>query len=492
MSSTNHQGGRAMLELADRREIFWDGHVVDAVGTDAVLALHQPVRQEAVLVHDRPWEGDGCNYHNLFWDEDRYRMYYLGWEMMSSDKRKHTTARIRVCYAESTDGRHWLRPDLGLHEFEGSRNNNILFDPQGFCFDNFMVMRDDHPSCPDSERYKGIAYYTDRSLWCFTSPDAVRFQPGWQLFDRQQGHYDSLNVAFWHPETGLYHCFFRSFHPAGPGAPTATVRDIRHAVSRDFRTWSEPQPLLFSDGHDFALYTNNVIPCPRLPHLLVGFPTRYVERPSWSAAFDRLCGAEKRRQRCQCHPRYGLTITDGLFMSSRNGQDWHRFPEAFLRPGPERPNNWVYGDCYPGRGLATTPGHDHSEPELSMYLPDNHWMSEPAVLYRHTVRHEGFASYHAPADTRRVLTRPLRFEGRQLAINFATSAWGAIRVRLIADDGQCLESGELFGDSINRVVDFEKGQAQDWSGKPVRLEITMRDADVFSFQFQKDQPCDGK
>ncbi len=33
---------------------------------------------------------------------------------------------MRVCYAESQDGIHWKRPDLGLVEFKGSRNNNIV------------------------------------------------------------------------------------------------------------------------------------------------------------------------------------------------------------------------------------------------------------------------------------------------------------------------------------------------------------------------------
>jgi hypothetical protein len=33
---------------------------------------------------------------------------------------------MRVCYAESEDGIHWQRPDLGLVEFKGSRDNNIV------------------------------------------------------------------------------------------------------------------------------------------------------------------------------------------------------------------------------------------------------------------------------------------------------------------------------------------------------------------------------
>ena len=31
--------------------------------------------------------------------------------------------------------------------------------------------------------------------------------------------------------------------------------------------------------------------------------------------------------------RYGTAVTDGLFMSSRDGQVFHRWGEAFIRPG---------------------------------------------------------------------------------------------------------------------------------------------------------------
>ena len=31
------------------------------------------------------------------------------------------------CYAESDDGVHWRRPELGLVEFQGSKKNNILW-----------------------------------------------------------------------------------------------------------------------------------------------------------------------------------------------------------------------------------------------------------------------------------------------------------------------------------------------------------------------------
>jgi len=54
--------------------------------------------------------------------------------------------------------------------------------------------------------------------------------------------------------------------------------------------------------------------------------------------------------------------------------------------------------------------------------------------------------------------------------------------------GQALHSGEVFGDSIDRIIDFENGAVAELAGKIVRLEIVLRDADVFSFQFQPRTP----
>ena len=55
--------------IGGERECFFDGGLLDPERSSAELRLHHPVRREAVLVHDAPWEGSGCNYHNFFFDE---------------------------------------------------------------------------------------------------------------------------------------------------------------------------------------------------------------------------------------------------------------------------------------------------------------------------------------------------------------------------------------------------------------------------------------
>ena len=123
------------------------------------------------MTHEQPWEGDGSDFHNFFFDETwhgiaddfiggTYRMYYLGWQTPNGDPDARPWQRINICYAESQDGIHWIKPSLGISEFGGNRDNNIILGKEAECnFDNFMVFRDDNPSCPANERYKGIGIY---------------------------------------------------------------------------------------------------------------------------------------------------------------------------------------------------------------------------------------------------------------------------------------------------------------------------------------------
>ena len=64
------------VDIADRRELFVDQYLVQALEGEARQILHHPVPREVVLVSDRPWEGNGLNYVTVFQDGDLYKMYY--------------------------------------------------------------------------------------------------------------------------------------------------------------------------------------------------------------------------------------------------------------------------------------------------------------------------------------------------------------------------------------------------------------------------------
>jgi len=488
-----------MIELANRRECFFDSHLIDTKCTSASLELHHPQFRETVMRHDAPWEGDGCDYHNFFFDksysgfdnshpEGVYRMYYLGWEMISDDGTQHTVEGIRVCYAESPDGISWLKPSLGIHSFNGSKDNNIIMCddsvrhiPGAKNFDNFMVFRDENPECSDAERYKAVGCFGD-GLWCFFSGDGIHFTPGHRL--AIEGYFDSLNVVFWDALAQKYRGFIRGFHKSDiPGEND--IRDIRYVESNDFIHWTPAQQLHYNDDEDIPLYTNCLSQYFRAPQLFVAFPSRYIERKGWNDSFEELCGREKRLARMKLHPRYGLTVTDCIFMSTRDGMNFHRFSNAFMRPEAENGRNWVYGDCYPARGFAVTKSPFMGAPdELSMYIFTNHWMGIPATMDRYSIRMDGFASLHAGAKEEKALTRFFTFSGKDLYVNFETSAMGYIYFIICDNDGNEWKSCEVFGNSIDRKIHFNDGVLASLAGKPVRLRLRMRDADLYSLQFR--------
>ena len=474
------------IYIGSRREVFWDEALIDRSRTTAELTLHKPRIEEIAFVHDAPWEGDGCNSYSIVKIGDTYRAYYLAWEMMNKACTAHLVENEHfVCCLESADGIHWTRPNLGICEFEGSFDNNIILNFSNCDFDDMVhVFMDENPACPADEKFKAIGHDKYKALSCYVSADGIRFRKGWKLTD--VGKFDTHNIAFWSPEKNCYFAYIRDFHDRKKGKSwNSAIRDVRVMTSPDFKTWTVPEQIDFGGAEDYPLYTNEVQRYPRAPHIFIGFPSRYMERKTWTDNVAALPNRERREKLCKVHPRYGLTVTDTLFMSSRNGKDFHRFDEAFIAPEIEQRYNWFYGDCYPATGLVETKSALAWAPdEYSLYCYEKHWSGEPAELRRYTIRKDGFASFHAPYAEKKIFTRPIVFEGNAMELNFATSARGYVYITIHSDDN-ILTSVEIFGNSLNRIVPFE-GDLGALSGEKVVIEFTFRDADLYSFRFLND------
>ena len=77
-------------------------------------------------MHDAPGKARGSGYHSVFQDGGRYRIH-KAWQLDVSTGKMRTDAHpLFLCYAESNDGIEWRKPELGLHEFQGSKANNIV------------------------------------------------------------------------------------------------------------------------------------------------------------------------------------------------------------------------------------------------------------------------------------------------------------------------------------------------------------------------------
>lgn len=465
------------ITIGSRLELFVDNYLIASLKGGAQLRLREPIRREVAILHDQPWEGNSCGYHTVFQDGNLYRMYYRGGEQ--TFKGEPPAHPFTVCYAESSEGIRWRKPDLGLVEYDGSKHNNILW--LGEAGHNFVPFKDANPNCKPEARYKAVAL-EGKGLTAFQSADGIHWS---RMSDKpilSQGAFDSQNLVFWDTLRGEYRAYWRDFRNG--------LRDIRTAVSKDLLHWSEPVWLSYPGAPPEQLYTNQVIPYYRAPHIFLGFPTRYLDR-GWSDSMRTLPELEHRLQRSETSPREGTALTDGLFMASRDGVTFHRWDRAFIRPGLRTADNWVYGDNYQSWGIVETDSAIENSPkELSIYATESYWTGKSCKLRRFTLRVDGFVSVEAPLDGGELVTKPIVFEGRHLYLNFSTSAAGSIRVEIQGVDGKSVEGyaltdcPDVFGDALERVVTWKVGSDLGaLAGKPVRLRFVLKDADLFSIRF---------
>lgn len=472
------------IDIGSRLELFADSHLIESVQRDARRQLHSPIPREISIKMDKPWEGNAVNYVTVLRDRDTYRMYYRGADVVYSKDGYKDSHREVTCYAESKDGIQWTKPMLRMFDFNGSKENNIVWD--GIGHHNFTPFQDENPAAGPNGKYKAIGYAdkTDgkvAGLYALQSPDGIH----WSLMSPDpvitNGKFDSQNLAFWDKTRGEY----REYHRGA-----LKGRDIMTGTSKDFLHWTEPVFLSYSPGRVSELYTNEIIPYYRAPHIFLGFPTRYVDK-GWTKSAEALPRPEYRHLRATKSRREGTAVTDGMFMASRDGLEFTVWPESFIRPGLRKTDMWFYGDAYQNWGLVETKSHIEDAPdEISVYVTENTMQERMAYMRRYSIRVDGFVSLTAPLSGGEVLTKPIRFKGKQLMVNYSTSAAGTVRVQIEDQSGHAMkgfsfaDSEELYGDSLRQPVEWKGGSdVSSLAGQPVRLRIELRDADLYSFQF---------
>lgn len=438
------------LDIGSRLELFVDDYVIGELQGDAKLHLHKPEPKQVVLVTGRPWEGNTCAYYTVFRDGDLFRMYYRGSHF---DERAGKPAHREVtCYAESRDGIHWEKPDLGLHEFAGSKRNNIVWD--GIGTHNFTPFLDTNPRCPPGARYKAVGRGSGedkRALYALQSPNGIH----WTLMDEApvitKGAFDSQNLAFWDSVRGRYVEFHRQFR--------AGVREIMTSTSNDFLHWTDPVFLEYPETPAEQLYTNAIHAYERAPHIFIGFPTRFL-------------------------PQRGNQVEPTL-MASRDGRSFHRWRDALIPVTAPQDRDGNRSN-YMAWGLVKLPG---VEDEYSVYATEAYYTGSDSRLRRFTFRVDGFVSVRVATEGA-LVTRPLRFSGNRLVVNFATSEQGSLRVEVQDEDGRPVEAfrladcPEIRGDAVEHVVSWKPGaDLGRLAGKTVRIRFQLRDADLYSFQF---------
>lgn len=457
----------APIDLGSRLELLVDRQLADSV-RGLAWKLHAPVDKGIALALDAPWEGNVSGYVTVLRAPDGYRMYYRGLGITDGKVRDRDT-QPHTCLAESDDGILWRKPELGLVSFNGSRKNNIVMGADGdrHPAHNLSVMYDPRPDVPADERYKAIGGMS--GVFGYKSADGRAWQPIQSTALVTKGPFDTQNTVFWDATRKLYFMYLRMTFPRTGG--TERIRAIRVATSPDFRTWSEPKRIDLGESPEEHLYTNAITPYFRAPHHFLGFPMRFV--PSRMAELPATYDTAR------------VTGTsDSVLMTSRDGSRWERlFLEGYIRPGIGN-ENWTDRANQVAWGVVPI-----TEEEMSVYVME-HYRLPTIRMRRFAIRTDGFISLNAPHAGGEMVTKPIRFTGRKLVVNYATSAVGSLRVELQDAAGQPIDGFDLgsatehFGNSIQQVIGWRGGQdVGRLAGKPVRMRFVMKDADLFSFRF---------
>jgi hypothetical protein len=424
----------AVVDIGSRRELFVDHLLIEKL--DGVwLKLHEPRLTPAV-----PGTPSG-HYATVLKDGDLYRRYDRG-GMADHDGDPRETTR----YWESRDGIHWTKPNLGLYELNGSRDNNVIQANTRWFAHNFSPFLDRRPQVEKDKRFKALAgVHKGGGLCAFVSADGIRWRKLKEepVITSKDFAFDSQNVSFWSESEGCYVCYFRTWK-----TPHGRLRTISRTTSTDFLNWSPPVAMAPNLAGEH-LYTSGTHPYFRAPHIYIALPTRFL-------------------------PDRGSS-TDIMFMTTRgvNGYD-RTFLEAFIRPGLD-PNKWGNRSNYAALNVVPTGPN-----EMSIYVRER----------RYVLRTDGFASVHAGHEVGELLTKPIKFSGRKLEINYSTSAATDIRVEIQDPAGSPIPGYALddcppvIGDKIQHIMTWKPGSdVSSLSGKPIRLRFELRDADLYSFRF---------
>jgi len=433
---------RARYLLLDSRLVGTTDNARLAVGT---VTKHPA---NPLFKEDKPWEPRFDNlYANILYDEDEnlYKCWYSPFivDKAASDTPREQRAKVPyrprgremgVCYATSKDGLTWVKPELGLVAFEGSKANNLLVrGPHGA-----GVFKDRRETVPQ-RRYKmfyqgmNVRFSPDGMHWSEAVPCPQIAAAG-----------DTHNNAFWCPDLNKYVGITRLWDGQ---------RIVGRTESADFVQWTKAVEVLRGDG-DNQVYA---MPVFRYADVYLGLAMVFRPQPN----------------RVHCELAWSPdTVT------------WHRIdPGAPLVPLSEKPGDYDWGCAY----AAACPVF--LEDEIRLYYgasngTHNGWRD--GFLCLATLRPDGFAGYE-PQDKSRpaaIVTQPLVFSGPTLRVT-ADAKGGSLRVAVLDADGRRLATGlPITADVTDAAVAFEGGaDLAALRGGRARLRFELTGAKLYAFAF---------
>jgi len=436
-----------------RRYLILDSRVVER-GEHVVLRVGKVKKdpRNPLFAEDKAWEARFDNLYANVVREPGTGLYRCWYSPFIVDEAVRTTPRserkskpyralkreMGVCYAESNDGIVWRKPALGIVDFEGSRDNNLVVrGPHGAGV--FLDAREPDPA----RRYK--MFFQDKTTSGGFSRDGIRWSDP-VSFASIGAVGDTHNNAIWANEISRYVGITRLWDRA------AKQRLVGRTESEDFLHWTKAVEVLRADPRAPESQTY-AMPIFEYAGVYLGLLMMF-HTPSDTVTCELSWSADTRR--------------------------WER-----VDPGNPLIPLGGAGACDSGCVYAAaTPVV--LDDEIHLYYgasngPHTGWRDGFFCLAH--LRPDGFAAMEAPDDGT-VITRPVEVTGSRLVVN-ADASSGELRAAVAGDERLQVERAiPLRGDHGKAVCRWRGADLERLRGKRVQFVFALRSARLFSFGFE--------
>lgn len=255
----------AMVLLSGIKSLALENNTKEPMKTTPAFRIEQRT-PEPMLVSDRPYEDFQIAYVNVVREGKVWHMWYGAY-----DHNYKSDADGYLCYARSEDGVKWEKPKLGLVEYNGNKNNNIVIagPPIGGVHGHTVFL---DPTAPAAERFKLVFTKGDGNRgWLVaggTSPDGIR----WKLIDKLllARNSDTQTVCF--RDGDVYRMYVRMWSKG----VFSGQRLVGYTESKTFGDFPDPVAIVSpdeKDAPDFHFY--NSAATKLKDSLYVMFPSAY-------------------------------------------------------------------------------------------------------------------------------------------------------------------------------------------------------------------------
>ena len=454
--------------LCSSRHLLLDDRLIDEV-IAAKLTLGEVTKhpQNPLFGEDKPWEPRFDNvYANVIYDsEDRlYKCWYNPFivdervthtppEKQHPDFGNYMDAKpnrreMAVCYAYSTDGLHWKKPELGLVEFNGNKQNNIVMRR----VNGAGVFKDARETDP-ARRYK-MFFCGEPQMTVAFSVDGLHWRQPLPI-PEVEAHGTHPN-AFWANTLGRYVGITRQH--------AGSVRLVTRTESPDFVEWTPDETILVG--------TN-----PRLQaHDMIVFPT---------------CGIYIGLLGIMVYPEdSNINVKQHVELAwSPDTVEWHRIQEGtpFIAHTPSETER--YGELPYDWGTIFPSAPIFFDDEVRIYYGagDGYFFNwRKGYLALATLRPHGWAGYESVrTDTPAfITTQPLTCDDTSVAITADVWSGGSVRVALLdVTGGERAVSKPIRTTGTDTQVEWETGHGlANLSGNSIRLRFQFHNAKLYAFQ----------